>query len=108
LSSASTPTRTEMSGASAATFLVLLLLLGGVDSGSAEAFGRTHVWTTGGVLHAEVAGSVDREVQVERRQGESASGTEARRFATQRVLPARWLATAMLPRPRAPDDDRVL
>lgn len=106
MSSTSTPTRTELSGASAVTFLVLLLLLGGVDCRSAEAFGCASAWASGGVVHEAVSGATDREVRIER-QDETAFQADALRVAARSVLPARMVATAMLPRPRAPDNDRT-
>jgi len=108
VSSASTSTRTELSGASAVTFLVLLLQLGGVDSRSAEALGRATAWAKSGIVCEDVVRAPDREIRTERRHGPVAEGTEALRLTVHSVRVVRTIADAMLPRPRAPDRDQVL
>lgn len=96
--------RSETSGAGAVTVLVLLLLMGGVDCRSAEAFSRA---ATGLVLE-EVVGSPAPLVGAIAGIDQDLDPPSALRDTSRGEFPAMTVSNAMLPAPRAPDHDRVV
>ena len=97
------PTRPETSGAGAVTVLVLLLLVGGMDCRSAAAFGRVVT----GLVREEVVGYPAPRVGAAARTRPDVDAPSVMRDTTRGERPAMTVSDAMLPAPRAPDDQVV-
>lgn len=96
--------RSETSGAGVVTVLVLLLLMGGVDGRTAEAFRRAAT----GLVHEEVVGSPAPGIVASVRRHPVVPSPRLRIVTARGERPAMATAAAMLPEPRAPDHDRVV
>ena len=96
--------RSEPSGAGLVTVLALLLLMGGVDCRSAEAFSRAAT----GLVQEEVIGATAPRVAVMPRLHSDVGSPGVSLDTSRGERPVMSVSNAMLPAPRAPDHDRVV